>query len=895
MPAAAWVLKSAKSAPASSSSAFPEPPADARMTAWYFWFGPSQTASQVSRELEAMRNAGIGGVYVFLCYPLTTDDNINYPYLSPRFLEVLRFTLERANELSMTVDLMVGTGWPFGGPGIKLEQSSRLIRRLPQPEFVGGGKPGDQLIATDEKRGVVYISSPTRQRVKAAAIGGEGWVLDHLSREETQRYLDDVPAKLIATLPKDKLRSIGFGSLEAFYQDWTPTFPEEFRKRRGYDLVPHLAALWEDIGEETGHVRHDYWLTLTDVYLDNFQKPFHDWSRRRGIAMQGAPLGWPIVDLRAWGPLDIAQSEDHQWLQFGGPRWLSSGGRLYNHNVLFNESYCWLRNPRYMESLQDMKVASDALFVCGVNAILAHAFSYSPPETGIPGWSFYASTYFNPKNTWWPYLPHLTKYVQRVSFILRQGRPVADIALYLPEDDEMASVPAGGDVGSYSFGTKVFVERRLSGAKTNAEFRDAAIWSEGLEATLRSRSPLVSTMVTNGYCFDGINNDALQKASITGGRLKFGQGDYGVLVLPEITGLPVETMEKISAFGKAGGKVIAIGRTPSLCYGLPGWREKSARVGALSAELFSETGGGLVAADSGESFLQALRQSHAPDIDFERADPMVGFVHRRTDSRDYYFLANMTPEPKPLRGVFRVGHRQPEFWDAIAGTTRICPEYRYVNGGTEVPFELGPYGSLIVSFGRSTEPCARVSRRSVPAVPAALRIGGPWTLEIGETRVTLEKLGSWTEDERFRYFSGSGVYRAEFTLADEYLAPGLKLWLHLGEVREIADVELNGRPVGVAWMLPYQLDITGAVRRGKNRMAAKVTNLLINRVLGQPEPDVKAITEKFGSQFAQVQEMLPHAGGKDLKWEQNFEKQKVKSPLPSGLLGEVEIRPAWEG
>jgi hypothetical protein len=367
-----------------------------------------------------------------------------------------------------------------------------------------------------------------------------------------------------------------------------------------------------------------------------------------------------------------------------------------------------------MESLQDMKAASDALLICGVNAMIGHAFAYSPPETGVPGWAYYASTYFHPKNTWWPYFRHVTKYVQRVSFVLREGTPVADIALYLPEDDEMASVPADGN-----FGSKVLVERRLPGGTNNA-------WSEGLEAVLRNRSPLISTMVTNGYCFDGINNEAVQNATISGGRLKFGQGDYAILVLPEIIGLPVETMEKIVAFRKAGGKVIAIGRTPTLCYGMPGRREKSARVRKLSAGLFSNTGGGLVAADTGDPFLQALRTSQRPDIDFKRADPMVGFVHRRTPTYDYYFIANLEAKPKQLRGVFRVGHRRPEFWDAIGGTTRICPEYDFVKGGTEIPLELGPYGSTIVTFGRSTQPCARarIARRSPPGPPSPVR--GRW-------------------------------------------------------------------------------------------------------------------------------------------------------------------------
>ena len=741
LPAAACGLERAR---ASTGGRFPEPPGDARMTAFYWWFGPSQTKTQVAQELEAMRRAGIGGVYIFPCYPLSVDENVNYPYLSPKFLEVLRFTAERAKELSMVVDILVGTGWPLGGPGTELEDSSHYLRSLTKEEFAAHRTAADRLIASDDARGIVYISSPTRQRVKAAGIGSQGWVLDYFSRAHTERFLDSVAGRLVAPFPKDKVRSIAFASLEAFHQNWTPAFPEEFRKRRGYDLIPHLAALWRDVGEETAHIRHDYWLTLADLYLDHFQRPFHEWARKHGIALQGAPMGWPLADTRGWGALDLPQSEDHQWLQFSGPCWASSGARLYNHNVLFNEAYCWLRNPRYMASLQDMKVASDTLFLCGVNAIVAHGFSYSPPETGVPGWSYYASTYFDPKNTWWPYLTHVTRYVQRVSGILREGRPVADIALYLPEDDQMASMPADGNFGTSS---KVLVEQRLSGGTKN-------VWAEGLEAVLRNRSPLISTMVTNGYCFDGINNDALENASIANGRLRVGQGDYAVVVLPEITGIPVETMEKMRAFARAGGKVIAIGHPPSLCYGLPQWREKSARVREVSAELFSPTGSGVVAADAERTFLQALRASQAPDIDFERPDPMVGFVHRQSAGNDYYFLANMTPDVKPLRGIFRVGHRRPEFWDAVEGSTRACPDYRFVHGGTEVPFELGPYGSIIIAFGSSTEAGTAPPARSARATPATIRVPGPWTLEIGGAKISLEKLGRGRTTSDFVIFRG---------------------------------------------------------------------------------------------------------------------------------------------
>ena len=731
-------------------------------------------------------------------------------------------------------------------------------------------REAEELVATDEATGTAYISSPTRQRVKSAGIGTEGWVLDHLDPHQVENYLAEVAGKLVSGLPRGSLRSINFDSLEAFGQHWTPDFPLEFQKRRGYDLIPHLAALWEDVGEDTRHIRCDYWRTLTDLFLDSFERPFHRWCKAHGVRLQGKPMGTPVNDLRAFAEIDLAVAEEYDWLEFGGPRWAASGAHLYGQNLVANEGYTWLRQPRYLTTLQDLKVGSDVQFLAGVNVIIGHGFSYSPDETGIPGWSFYASVYFHPKNPWWPHFKHLAKYIQRVSFILQQGVPVADIALFLPEEDEMADSAAG----EFNRGQKVIVKARLGKpGQSLPQF--------GLEGALKDRSSLISTMLTNGYCFDGINNDALQKARLEGRRLVIGRASFGVLVLPSIRGLPVESMERIRAFSKAGGKVIAIRETPSLCYGLPGWREKSARVREIAAQVFGP-GGGQVVPDVEASLLRALQACHPPDIDFRVAHPEVGFTHRKTRTHDFYFIANTSAEPKRLHGVFRAGHRQPQIWDPLTGKKQIAAAYTYETKGTGVPISLEGYGSTIIAFGPSTERLRPTRRRRTAQLPPPLALTGPWTLEIEGHSVSLDRLASWSEHEKFRYFSGTGIYRTVFDL--DKLPAGAGLWLSLGEVHEIAEAELNGHPIGVAWMAPYRLELTGKTRPGQNVLSIKVTNLLINRVLGQPAPDVADLVAKFAKRFSQVGE---HP---DLKFIQNGEKTLIKDPLPSGLLGPVALQ-----
>ena len=162
----------------------------------------------------------------------------------------------------------------------------------------------------------------------------------------------------------------------------------------------------------------------------------------------------------------------------------------------------------------------------------------------------------------------------------------------------------------------------------------------------------------------------------------------------------LKSMEKIQAFAKAGGKVIAIRETPTLCYGWHGWREKSARVREIASQVFG-SGGGRVVADESNSLLRALRDSHPPDIDFQTADPEVGFVHRRTPEHEFYFVANTSAVPKRLQAVFRVGRRRPQVWDPLTGRTQQVEDYAYERGGTSMPIVVGPYASTIIAFGKA--------------------------------------------------------------------------------------------------------------------------------------------------------------------------------------------------
>jgi hypothetical protein len=224
---------------------------------------------ELEREMRLIKAGGIGGFEVQPVYPLTLNGNFNY--LSPEFLDALRFTGEKARELGLRMDLTLASGWPYGGPHIPATKAAGKLRvdRV-APKLADG----ETLIA--QVGGLYFVSSRTRQTVKRAAVGAEGFVLDHYDRSAVDAHLKAVGEPMLEALKRTPPYAIFSDSLEVYNSDWTPDFLAEFQKRRGYDLTPYLPALVNDIGEKTAAIRHDWGRTLTE--LQNYAAPLSDWA-----------------------------------------------------------------------------------------------------------------------------------------------------------------------------------------------------------------------------------------------------------------------------------------------------------------------------------------------------------------------------------------------------------------------------------------------------------------------------------------------------------------------------------------------------------------------------------------------------------------------------------------
>jgi hypothetical protein len=983
---------------------FAAPPDAAKpMTRWW-WFGGAVTPAEITRELGFMREAGLRGAEIQPVYPVTVDDPArgvrHLRYFTPEWYDVLRHASREARRLGLQLDLTLGSGWPYGGPFVPPDLGARRLRLVTADivgprvfswntgPLLGEGERGAALllapVADDgaariegarvldhRRRGatsgleipagrwrvMLFVDAPTGMLVKRPTFGMEGLVVDHHNRQAIDLFLraaGDRVFDAIGSQDGAPFHSIFCDSLEVFGADWTPRLLQEFERRRGYSLAPYLPALFADAGPLTPHVRYDYHLTLSDLLVDEFFAPLAAWSAKRGVKARVQAHGGMGDVMRGYGVSDIPEGEniflgDRCQVNLKHRRLASSAAHIYGKPVASAETYTWLRTPTFTTTLEMMKAASDAVFLDGINQVVNHGYSYSPPEAGEPGWAFYASTEINHTQTWWRHYPHLARYVQRVSAMLQQGESVNPILVYLP----MADVYAEHGVGGLHL--DVEVQSRLDPAMLD-EIRRA------------------------GYDFDVVNDHALAEVmrvekgdgAAGGGEarasgatvLRGGTGRYRVMLVNDVRLMPPESAARIAEFVRAGGHLVAVGRLPEEA---PGVKDREARTAAVRrafAELWDgalparapassgrfsaalvadvpaaiaqlarvlppdfriaeerEVGAGATAppaarASAGRASSAAAQSPAGP------ARQHVGFVHRQVGEADAYFVANVSAAPRDLRVEFAAGHRRPHRWDPEAGRVAGELPYDYVTGGrvTSVELRLGPFESCFVVFGKGTEaplvtatPAAgrweidrtgpraevrglvssggrhalrgregRARHVNAGSLPTVVAAGGPWTIALGgHAPVAIERLRRWDEIEGGRGFSGWGRYETDITLPE--VGEDVEWFVDLGEVRETAEVFLNGRPLGAAWKGLRRVACGDAIRRGTNRLRIDVANLWIHHVLAHPPGDTArrlkgvgadpAVAETAGIRWGTYGEVPPEQVG------------------PSGLIGPVTLVP----
>ena len=714
--------------------------------------------------------------------------------------------------------------------------------------------------------------------VKRPALGAEGFVLDHYDRGALERYLESVGDRLMQAFGPRPPYAIFCDSLEVYGSDWTADLLEEFRKRRGYDLREHLPALVTDMGPQTAGVRHDWGMTLTELLNERFLGPMLEWSRRNGTRFRLQGYGIPPATLSSSALADLPEGEGHQWKVLRASRWASSASHLYGRPVTSSETWTWLHSPSFRATPLDVKAEADLHFLQGINQLIGHGWPYSAQGVPYPGWRFYAAGVFNEKNPWWIVMPDLSRYLQRLSFLLRQGQPANDVAVYLPNHDAWAHFTPG----------------RVQMIETLGE---------------RLGPDVVARVLEAGFNLDFIDDEALARLGrVEKGSLALGTNRYRAVILPGVESIPLPTYRKLEELALAGGALIATRRVPSIAPGLLATSEEQGELRAISRRLFEASSPAAhFALNESRDLPGKLSAVLRPDVALSPAASEIGFVHRKTGDAEIYFLANTSNVRRSVSATFRVkGGLRAEWWDPMTGLASPAPSQRRAGGGQTVPLELEAYGSRVVVFSdaaraskaaRQPEAARASGRAAAPspplrgAAPAPIDLSRGWRVSFGPDRppVAMDRLRSWTDDDETRAFSGMATYEKDVDVPKDLLRAGLALRLDLGEaqpipplpgarqqawleapVREAAVVYVNDGRAGSVWCPPYSLDLTGRLRPGANTLRIEVANLAVNHMAGRSLPDYRLLNLRYGTRF-EPQDM-----------------DKVQ-PVPAGLLGPIRL------
>jgi hypothetical protein len=695
--------------------------------------------------------------------------------------------------------------------------------------------------------------------VERAAPGGEGYVIDHFSRDAITRYL----------LPFNRaFAGRNLTGLRAFFNDsyevddasgqgnWTPALLEEFQRRRGYDLRWHFRALFEGSGSE--RVLADYRETISDLLLDTFTTEWGAWARRRGSVVRNQAHGSPANLLDLYAASDIPETEGTDIPRF---KWATSAANVSGRRLISAEAATWL-GEHFRSTLADVKSAVDHFFAAGVNHIVYHGTAYSPDDDPWPGWQFYAAVEFNPQNAWWDDFPALNQYVTRVQSFLQSGKPDHDVLLYFPFYDAIAV--RGKDLLTH-FGA--------------ANRPTAAPGFEAARETLQSR----------GYTHDYISDRQLRTLTFTDGRLKAPGGSYGVIVVPPGDFIPLDTFEHLVALARAGATVVSVKAWPFDVPGLANESERLRRFVEMKRELqFGAPTQGIREARVGSGrILQGenleLLLARAGVVRERLVDhPGLHFARRSDAQGRFYFLNNRGN--RAIEGWVPFDIRTPSvaIFDPMHGRRGTARTRRAASGATEVYLELSAAGSLIVAAGS-----ARAPYEFYRPSGASVEIPGPWQLRFIKGGPTLpsarvlDRLASWTVSggEDVQAFSGTASYTATFPRP----AVDASAWqLDLGRVHESARVRLNGRDLGTLIGPPFRVLLRPADLRASNTLEIAVTNLSANRIADLDRRKVP--WKKFYN--VNMPARLPENRGADglftaAKWQ----------PLESGLIGPVTLAP----
>lgn len=812
---------------------WPEGNIQTKPGARWWWMGSAVDEQNLDYLMKEYARVGIGTLEITPIYGIQSQyrkssDPQNIQYLTTPWMNMLKKAEELGSTYSIQIDMNMGTGWPFGGPSVKVSEAagkmeyynkdfttseaspsitfemspssgSTLNCVMAFPQRISGADTldvtafmdGNTLRWTPENKGrwrvVAIYNGHTMQQVKRAAPGGEGLVLDHLDSAAVANYIqvfENAFSRSGATYPATFFND----SYEIFNADWSPRFFEEFEKRRGYKLQRHLQELLRLSADPQNQVRADYRETMGDMYIDNFVKPWTEFAHRHGVLTRNQSHGSPSNLLDTYATVDIPEIEGYGMSDitikglrqdpgffarnssdFATLKLASSAAHVTGKPLASSETFTWF-TEHFRTSLSQMKPEMDLMFLAGVNRMFFHGTTYSPQQAPWPGYKFYASMDMSPTNSIWADASQFMTYVDRCQRFLQMGEPDNDILLYFPCQNSW-----------HQAGSTWLKLCTISDFASQYGTLDrAAVALDGY-----------------GYGSDYISDKMIQQLRFENGRLVTeGGARYKALQIPTASYMPASTTAILDSLKTLGATII---------------------------------------------------EPNASEADFNavcQPEPMrqmagLRYIRRTNPHGHHYFIVNLTTEDVAEYIPLTVNFQTAALFNPLDGSIHqaLTDEQGriYLNLPSGASVILQTYDYDITSEGLTKD--VDFTNEGITELP----LNQPWTLTFSDATLAdykpyshtyeLEKAQTWeTLDGNAAQLMGTGSYETHVTLSEEQLQLAKKIEIDLGDVRESARVYVNSDSIGCAWCVPFVVDLTGKLQTGDNVIRIDVTNLPANRI-----------------------------------------------------------------
>lgn len=896
---------------------WPEVRTEARPATRWWWMGSAVDKENLKWTLDEYARAGMGGVEITPIYGVQGNDKNDIPFLSPKWMDMLSFVQQEGRRVGIETDMNTGTGWPFGGPGVSVNDAA--TKAIFQSYNIEGGKAVRLNIAVEDKKQeklarlsrvmayrrdgkrtlnltskvsdntlvwnapsgiwdviVLYIGK-TRQQVKRAAPGGEGFVMDHLSKTAVKNYLSGFD-KAFAGSGTPWPHTFFNDSYEVYQADWTPDFLEQFSRRMGYKLEDYFPQFLDTKRPDvTKRIVSDYRETMSQLLLENFTTQWTDWAHRHGSITRNQAHGSPANLIDIYSAVDIPEIEGFGLSQFhikglrqdsltrkndsdlSMLKYASSAAHLMGKPYASSETFTWL-TEHFRTSLSQCKPDMDLFFVSGVNHAFFHGTAYSPKNDPWPGWKFYASIDMSPTNSIWRDAPYFFNYVTRCQSFLQKGKPDNDFLIYLPVYDMWHDQP--GRLMMFSIHQM---------PKLAPEFIKA-----------------VTKIMDSGYDGDYISDNIIRKTTFEDGAiLTPGKTAYKAIVIPDAKLMPPDVLGHLMALARKGATVIFLENYPQ---DVPGFSRLASRRAAYSKvarqlpkvsfdqSLVTPYGKGVII--TGKDYAATLARCSYP---FEEMKTKYGlqYIRRKDEGGYHYFISSLQDKGVDAWVTLGTLAKDAILFDPMTGKYGKAM-IRQAGDSAQVYLQLKSGESVILQTFLEADSDKKTRRWNyVKEQPVSLGLDHGWTLAFRESSPAIpgtfhiDEPCSWTtlKDSLATRNMGTGVYSVEFTLpamkADDWI-------LDLGDVRESARVIINGKDAGCAWAVPYRLRIGEYLKKGRNHLEVEVTNLPANRIADLDRQGVK--WRKFKeTNMVNLHYQKSYYGN----WQ----------PLPSGLNSSVRLIP----